>query len=125
MKVKSESEVTQSCPTLCDPMDCSLQGSSIHGIFQGLAILEGLLWPSSSKRQDLPLNRTMEGITGAKMGQNIEVAKRKMQVPRQDTQEVSGRTAHSSQDLHPSLPGLGQGEPCGLPSMGSHRVGHD
>ena len=68
---------------------------------------------------------TMEGITGAKMGQNIEVAKRKMQVPRQDTQEVSGRTAHSSQDLHPSLPGLGQGEPCGLPSMGSHRVGHD
>ena len=43
------------------------------------------------------------------MGQNIEVAKRKMQVPRQETQEVSGRTAHSSQDLHPSLPGLGQG----------------
>ena len=34
MKVKSESEVTQSCPTLCDPMDCSLPGSSIHGIFQ-------------------------------------------------------------------------------------------
>ena len=28
------SEVTQSCPTLCDPMDCSLPGSSIHGIFQ-------------------------------------------------------------------------------------------
>ena len=34
MKVKSESEVAQSCPTLCDPMDCSLPGSSIHGIFQ-------------------------------------------------------------------------------------------
>ena len=34
MKVKSESEVTQSCPTLCDPMDCSLPGSSAHGIFQ-------------------------------------------------------------------------------------------
>ena len=34
MKVKSESEVTQSCPTLSDPMDCSLSGSSIHGIFQ-------------------------------------------------------------------------------------------
>ena len=32
MKVKSESEVTQSCPTLSDPMDCSLPGSSIHGI---------------------------------------------------------------------------------------------
>ena len=34
MKVKSESEVAQSCPTLRDPMDCSLLGSSIHGIFQ-------------------------------------------------------------------------------------------
>ena len=34
MKVKSESEVTESCPTLSDPMDCSLPGSSVHGIFQ-------------------------------------------------------------------------------------------
>ena len=34
MKVKSESEVAQSCLTLWDPMDCSLPGSSIHGIFQ-------------------------------------------------------------------------------------------
>ena len=34
MKVKSESEVAQSYPTLRDPMDCSLPGSSIHGIFQ-------------------------------------------------------------------------------------------
>ena len=34
MKVKSESEVAPSCPTLCDPMDCSLPGSSVHGIFQ-------------------------------------------------------------------------------------------
>ena len=34
MKVKSESEVAQSCSTLSDPMDCSLPGSSIHGIFQ-------------------------------------------------------------------------------------------
>ena len=34
MKVKRESEVTQSCPTLHDPMDCSLPHSSVHGIFQ-------------------------------------------------------------------------------------------
>ena len=34
MRVKSESEVAQSCPTLSDPMDCSLPGSSIQGIFQ-------------------------------------------------------------------------------------------
>ena len=35
MKVKSESEVAQLCPTLSDPMDCSLPGSSIHGVFLG------------------------------------------------------------------------------------------
>ena len=34
MKVKSENEVAQSCTTLSDPMDCSLPGSSVHGIFQ-------------------------------------------------------------------------------------------
>ena len=34
VKVKSESEVAQSCPTLSDPMDCSLPGFSAHGIFQ-------------------------------------------------------------------------------------------
>ena len=34
MKVKSESEVAQSCPTLRDPMDCSPSGSSVHGTFQ-------------------------------------------------------------------------------------------
>ena len=34
MKVKSESEVAQSCPTLSNPMDCSLPGSSVDGIFQ-------------------------------------------------------------------------------------------
>ena len=39
MKVKSQSEVTQSCSTLSDLMDCSLPGSSIHGIFQA-SVLE-------------------------------------------------------------------------------------
>ena len=34
IKVKSESEVTQSCLTLCAPMDCSTPGSSVHGVFQ-------------------------------------------------------------------------------------------
>ena len=50
MKVKSESEVTQLCPTLSDPMDCSLPGSSIHGIFQARVLEWGtskLLWYSS------------------------------------------------------------------------------
>ena len=43
MKVKSESEVSQSCLTLCDPMDCSLPGSSIHGIFQATVLEWGAI----------------------------------------------------------------------------------
>ena len=43
MKVKSESEVTQLCPTLNNPMDCSLPGSSIHGIFQARVLEWGAI----------------------------------------------------------------------------------
>ena len=43
MKVKSESEVAQSCPTLSDPMDCSLPGSSIHGVFQARVLEWGAI----------------------------------------------------------------------------------
>ena len=43
MKVKSESEVSQSCPTLSDPMDCSLTGSSVHGIFQARVLEWGAI----------------------------------------------------------------------------------
>jgi len=44
---KQESEVTQSCTILCDPMDCSLPGSSIHGIFQA-RVLEWVAISSSN-----------------------------------------------------------------------------
>ena len=43
MKVKSESEVAQLCPTLSNPMDCSLPGSSLHGIFQARALEWGAI----------------------------------------------------------------------------------
>ena len=43
MKVKSESEVAQSCPTLSDPMDCSLPGSSVHGISQARVLEWGAI----------------------------------------------------------------------------------
>ena len=43
MKVKSESEVAQSCPTLSDPMDSSLPGSSVHGIFQARVLEWGAI----------------------------------------------------------------------------------
>ena len=43
MKVKSESEVAQSCPTPSDPMDCSLPGSSVHGVFQARVLEWGAI----------------------------------------------------------------------------------
>ena len=43
MKVKSESDVAQSCPTLTDPMDCSLPGSSVYGIFQARVLEWGAI----------------------------------------------------------------------------------
>ena len=54
MKVKSESEVAQSCPTLSDPMDCSLPGSSVHGIFQARVLEWGAIAFSTLKVYVLP-----------------------------------------------------------------------
>ena len=64
VKVKSESEVAQSCPTLSDLMDCSLPGSSVHGIFQARvlewdAIVFSLAWLLSTKKKE----RERETIT--------------------------------------------------------------
>ena len=54
---KAESEVAQSCPTFCDPMDCSLPGSSLHGILQArvlewvaISISRGSSWPGVKPR---------------------------------------------------------------------------
>ena len=56
MKVESESEVTQSCPTLSDPMDCSLPASSIHGIFWA-TVLE---WGAIAKSPFQNCGQTLE-----------------------------------------------------------------
>ena len=53
MKVQSESEVAQSCPTLSDPMDCSLPGSSIHGIFQARVLEWGAIAMNNSNSKHL------------------------------------------------------------------------
>ena len=55
-KCESESDVAQSCPTLCDPMDCNLPGFSIHGIFQA-RVLECIAI-SFSRGSSRPRNRT-------------------------------------------------------------------
>ena len=54
--MKSESEVAQSCPTRRDPMDCSLPGSSVHGIFQARVLEWGaiaLLVVIKGKREEV------------------------------------------------------------------------
>ena len=60
MKVNSESEVTQSCPTLSNPMDCSLRGSSVHGIFQA-RVLEWVAIAFSDSYFGEVLNLNREG----------------------------------------------------------------
>ena len=60
MKVKSESEVIQSCPTLCDPMDYSPSGSSVRGIFQARVLEWGATAFSSDSHQCYPLNLLYE-----------------------------------------------------------------
>ena len=50
--LESESEVAQSCLTLCDPMDCSLPGSSVHGIFQARVLICPWDFPGKSTRVD-------------------------------------------------------------------------
>ena len=69
MKVKSESEVTQSCPTLSNPMDCSLPGSSVHGIFQARVLDWVAIAFSDLKNQRLQMNlstkkRVTDMVTG-------------------------------------------------------------
>ena len=44
MKVKNQSKVSESCSTLRDPMDCSLSGSSVHGIFQAIVLYRIKKW---------------------------------------------------------------------------------
>ena len=80
IKVKSESEVAQSYLTLSDPMDCSLPGSSVHGIFQARVLewaasafsrelnwmllngLSGVCWARKRGRDQAETTQTIEGI---------------------------------------------------------------
>ena len=66
MKVKSQSEVSQSCPTLSDPMDCSLPGSSVPGIFQARVLEWGAIAFSGMQVRKQQLELDMEQQTGSK-----------------------------------------------------------
>ena len=77
MKVKSESEVTQSCPTGSDPMDCNLPGSSVHGIFQARVLEWGAIAFSTKPLCSLPPICSATSINpAAKPGSKIDAAPR-------------------------------------------------
>ena len=69
MKVKSESEVAQSCPTLSDPTDCSLPGSSVHGIFQAKVLewdaiaFSEIVWQFLKKLQIELLRQSVQSLS--------------------------------------------------------------
>ena len=64
MKVKNESEVAQSCPTLSDPMDCSLPGSCVHGIFQARVLEWGAIDPSGGDMRSVQTIQTRARAAG-------------------------------------------------------------
>ena len=66
MKVKCESEVAQSCPTLSDPMGCSLPGSSVHGIFHVLGIIN-----SVAMNTGVPVSFSFINFSGCKSSSGI------------------------------------------------------
>ena len=77
MKVKSESEVSQSCPTLSDPMDCSLPDSSIHGIFQARVLEWGAIAFYSAIKNDeiLPFATTWIDIESIMLSEISQMRK--------------------------------------------------
>ena len=103
MKVKSESEVAQLCLTLRNPMDCSLPGSSIHGIFQARVLEWGALILGGSKI-------IADGDCSHEIKRCLLLGREKAMAP------------HSS-TLAWKIPWME--EPGRLQSMGSLRVGHD
>ena len=148
----SESEVAQSCPTLSDPMDCSLPGSSVHGIFQARVLEWGAIIGKDSDAgrdwgQEVPgifINSSAQGLQKAMAPHSSTLAwkipwteepGRLQSVGSLSRTRLSDFTftfhfhalekemATHSSVLAWRIPGMG--EPGGLSSMGSHRVGHD
>ena len=130
VKVKSESEVAQSCPTLCDPMDCSLPGSSFHGISQARVLEWGAIAFSNadSHRVLKTVNASTEYMSEDKASDK-ELASQCRSLRRcrfrslglEDPLE-KGMATHSGIRVW-RIPWT---EECGgLQFIGSHRVRHD
>ena len=77
---ESESEVTQSCPTLSDPMDCSLPGSSVHGIFQARVLEWGAI-----AHFETPTDYPVHGILQARILEWVAFPSEKAMAPHSST----------------------------------------
>ena len=136
MKVKSESEVAQLCLTLCDPMDCSLPGSSIRGIFQARVLEWGAIAFSVYKASESEITQlrptlfdlmdcslpgsSIHGIFQAKLLEWVAVSFCNRILLSHKTEKAMA--PHSS-TLAWKIPWME--EPGRLQSMGSLRVGYD
>ena len=115
------SEVAQLCPILCNPLDCSLPGSSVHGIFQAIVLeSEKAMAPhSSTLAWKIPW---MEEPGRLKSMGSLRAGLSDFTFTFQFRALEKEMATHSSV-LAWRIPGTG--EPGGLPSLGSHRVGHE
>ena len=114
MKVKSESEVAQSCRTLSDLMDCSLPGSSVHGIFQARVLEWGAIAFSMTNLDSILNSRDITLPTKVHLVKAVVFPA-----------VMYGEKAMAT---HSSTLGLripGTAESGGLLSTGSHGVRHD
>jgi len=117
MKVKSESEVAQSCPTLSDPMDCSLPGFSVHGIFPGKRT--GVGCHCLLRYIHVQIFKYIYIYIYAYVHYTcIMICISLIQFPCLICDDISNYSI-----LPPHIPGTK--EPGGLPSIGSHRARHD
>ena len=85
--LESESEVAQSCPTLCNPKDSSLPGSSVHGIFQA-RVLEWVA-NSFSRGSSRPRDRTQVSCTVGRCF-TIWATREALKIPGSDTETLGG-----------------------------------
>ena len=139
MKVKSESEVTQSCPTLSDPMDWSLPGSSVHGIFQARVLEWGAIAFSLTNLDSILKSRgiilpTKVHLVKATAFPVVMYGCESWAIKKGEHRRIDSFLWLSSIALEKAMAPHSSTlawktpwteEPGGLQSMGSLRVGHD